>query len=226
MGAAGSSGAASSAGAAASAGWLPPRREPRRLRRSRGGCGGRCSGGGRGLLAQFLQLLHRLLGGGRLGLGLFLAGLADAGKALGHILDTVVKVLLDVRQGRDGLLDGLLDLVEGLDDVLLDVFGCGAGVQAQSSRSILPSLRAYSGSWLGPMNTNATITTRISSVIPIFMGLHDSFPSPGRPEPAAMTAYWTAPPVPQRAVCAPANCGQGKYTIFRCGDQMFYPANR
>ena len=66
----------------------------------------------------------------------FLAGLADAGKALGHVLHAVVDVLLDIGQRSNGLLEGSLDLVQRLHHVLLDLFGCSAGVLLQLTQHL------------------------------------------------------------------------------------------
>ena len=98
--------------------------------------------------AELFQLLDRLLRGG-LGGSLFLAGLADAGEALGHILDAVVDILLDIGQGGDGLLQGLLDLIEGLHDVLLDILGRRACVLAQFAQH-LAQLAGVLGQLIGP----------------------------------------------------------------------------
>ena len=92
------------------------------------GCG-RLSRSLLGQLLDFFQLgdFLSLLGLG----GLFLAGLADAGKALGHVLHAVVDVLLDVGQGGNGFLEGGLDLVQRLHDVLLNLLRGSAGVLLQ-----------------------------------------------------------------------------------------------
>src|SRR5699024_5259192 len=79
----------------------------------------------------------------------FLAGLADAGKALGHVLDAVVDILLDIRQGRDGFFQGLLDLIQRLHDVLLDILGRRAGVLAQFAQHLAQLARVL-GQLIGP----------------------------------------------------------------------------
>ena len=96
-----------------------------------------CGSLGRSLLGQLLDFFQlgdflRLLGLG----GLFLAGLADAGEALGDILHAVVDVLLDVGQGGNGFLEGGLDLVQRLHDVLLDLLGGSAGVLLQLAQHL------------------------------------------------------------------------------------------
>ena len=108
------------------------------------GLGGRFGGrgGGGGLFSQLLQFLHRLFRCGSCR-GLFLAGLANAGKALGHILDAVVDILFDIRQGRDGLLQGLLDLVERLHNVLLNILGGRAGVLAHLAQHLAQFARVF-----------------------------------------------------------------------------------
>ena len=88
------------------------------------------------------QLFHRLLGqlGHFLGsfcLGSFLlAGLSDTGKALGHILDAVVDILLDIGQRGNSFLQGSLDLIQRLHNILLDLLRSSAGVLFQFTQHL------------------------------------------------------------------------------------------
>ena len=80
------------------------------------------------------NILH-FLGGFCLG-SFLLAGLADTGKALGHILDAVVDILLDIGQRGNSFLQGSLDLIQRLHNVLLDLLRSSAGVLFQFTQHL------------------------------------------------------------------------------------------